>query len=85
VWAKLGPCWRVQKALDDQQIAYEIVTGPWLPRNRGVVIAGTGQRLYPAIRFEDGSWYRDESREMARAIAAGGLLEQAGRQVREPG
>ncbi len=70
---KFGPCWRVQNALDEQGIAYEIVRGPWLPRNRTAVIEGTGQPLYPAIRFEDGSWYRDESREMARAISEGRL------------
>jgi hypothetical protein len=78
-WTKFGPCWRVQKALDDQGIAYEVVPGPWRPRNRAVVIEGTGQPLYPAIRFEDGSWYRDESKEMARAIAEGRLTEQQGR------
>ena len=70
---KFGPCWRVQKALDDQGIAYEVVTGPLRPRNRTTVIEGTGQPLYPAIRFEDGSWYREESKEMARTISEGGL------------
>jgi hypothetical protein len=63
----------VQHALDEQGIAYEVVRGPWRPRNRAAVLEGTGQPLYPAIRFEDGSWYRDESREMARRIAAGRL------------
>jgi hypothetical protein len=43
-------------ALNDQGIAYEVVPGPWRPRNRTAVIAGTGQPLYPAIEFEDGSW-----------------------------
>lgn len=71
---KFGPCWRVQKALDDQCIPYEVVTGPWRPQNRTVVIEGTGQPLYPAIRFEDGSWYREESKEMARTISEGRLL-----------
>ena len=30
VWAKLSghPCWKVQKALDDEGIAYEVVKGP---------------------------------------------------------
>ena len=62
---KFGPCWRVQKALNDEGIAYEVVAGPWRPKNRTVVIEGTGQPLYPAILFEDGSWYRAESKEMA--------------------
>jgi hypothetical protein len=61
----------VQKALDDQGVAY--VPGPWRPKDRAAVIEGTGQPLYPAIRFEDGSWYRDESKEMARTINEGRL------------
>jgi hypothetical protein len=75
---RFGPCWRVQKALDEQGIAYEVVSGPWRPRNRTAVIEGTGQPFYPAIRFEDGRWYREESKEMARTIAAGRLVERAG-------
>ena len=29
-WLKIGshPCWKVQKALDDQGIEYEVVKGP---------------------------------------------------------
>jgi hypothetical protein len=42
---KFGPCWRVQKALDDQRIQYELVRGPWRPKGRVAVIAGTGQPL----------------------------------------
>jgi hypothetical protein len=76
LWTKFGPCWRVQKALDEQRIDYDVVKGPWRPRNRTVVIEGTGQPLYPAIRFENGSWYREESKEMARTIREGRLLEQ---------
>ena len=79
---KFGPCWRVQKALDDQGIAYEVVAGPWRPKQRTAVIDGTGQPLYPAIRFDDGSWYRDESKDMARTINAGRLLEKQGRDPR---
>ena len=31
MWAKFGghPCWKVQKALDDQGVEYEVVKGPW--------------------------------------------------------
>jgi hypothetical protein len=73
---KFGPCWKVQKALDDQGIAYEVVVGPRRPKNRTAVIEGTGQPLYPAIRFEDGSWYREESKETARTISEGRLMEK---------
>jgi hypothetical protein len=63
---KFGPCWRVQKALDDQRIPYEVVRGPWRPKERVALIEGTGQPLSPAIQFEDGGRYREESQDMAR-------------------
>jgi hypothetical protein len=36
VWVKLSgdPCWRVQKALDDAGVQYEIVKGPLRPGKR---------------------------------------------------
>ncbi|HYI75530.1 MAG TPA: hypothetical protein VEW90_09685 [Gaiellaceae bacterium] len=47
---------------------------PTLPRGRRKeVIGGTGQHHLPAIQFEDGTWYRDESPKMAERIAAGEL------------
>jgi hypothetical protein len=70
---RFGPCWRVQKALDDKGIAYEVVAGPWRPKNRTAVIEGTGQALYPAIQFENGSWYREESKDMSSTIRDGRL------------
>ena len=38
--ARFGPCWK--KALDDQGITYEVVRGPWRPRDRATVIEGHG-------------------------------------------
>ena len=73
---KFGPCWRVQNALDDQRIPYELVRGPSRPKQRVAVIAGTGQPLFPAVQFEDGGWYRDESRDMARTIREGHLFDE---------
>ena len=75
---KAGPCWRVQKALDDQRIDYEIVTGPLRPGKRLDLQQLSGQRLYPVIEFENGSVYRDESRAMAVAIRSGRLAEKRG-------
>jgi glutaredoxin len=80
-WAKLGghPCWRVQKALDDQGIEYEIVPGPWPSRKkRTEVIEHTGQSSYPAIEFDNGAWYREQSKDMERTIREGRLMEKAG-------
>jgi hypothetical protein len=69
----------VQKALDEQGIDYEIVKGP-LPgrKNRTAVIEGTGQAQYPAIQFENGTWYREQSKDMAQTITEGRLMEEAG-------
>jgi hypothetical protein len=81
VKVKGHPCWKVQKALDDQGIDYEVVSGPWPGRKkRTAVLEGSGQASYPAIEFEDGSWYREESKDMEATIRAGRLMEKAGSQ-----
>jgi hypothetical protein len=62
----------VQKALDEMGVEYEIVPESWPSRKkRTAVIQATGQSGLPAIELEDGTWYREESTEMARAIRAG--------------
>lgn len=76
-WLKSGPCWRVEKALKEMNIEYELAPGPSRPSRREKVLAHTGQKLYPAIEFENGTWYRDESREMAKTIRAGTLMDCA--------
>jgi glutathione S-transferase len=79
-WVKIGahPCWRVQKALDEQGIDYELVKGPLRPGKRADLERMSGQRKYPAIEFEDGRVYREESAEMAERIRAGKLFSPAG-------
>jgi glutaredoxin len=81
VWVKLGghPCWKVQKALDEQGIDYELVKGPNSRGKRDYLERLTGQRKYPVIEFEDGRAYRAESKEMAARIRSGQLLSDAGR------
>jgi hypothetical protein len=78
-WVKIKahPCWRIEKALMDMGIDYERVPGPRAKKDRTVVFAGTGQRLYPDIQFEDGSWYREEAKDMERTIREGRLMERA--------
>jgi glutathione S-transferase len=78
MWVKLSghPCWRVQKALDEQGIEYELVRGPVRHGKRDALEALSGQRKYPVIEFEDGSVYREESKEMAERIRSGRLFEQ---------
>jgi hypothetical protein len=74
-WVKLKghPCWRVEKALMDMGVEYERVPGPLGRSKRAVVKEGTGQEKYPAIQFEDGTWYREESKDMERRIREGRL------------
>jgi glutathione S-transferase len=74
-WAKLGPhpCWKVQKALDEAGVDYELVKGPLRSGKRDELEALSGQRKYPVIEFEDGSVYREESKDMAETIRAGQL------------
>ena len=87
IWIKVKghPCWKVQKALDDKGIAYEVAPGPWPRRKtRDAVREGTGQELYPAIEFEDGSWYREESKDMERVIREGRLMEKRTGATSEP-
>jgi hypothetical protein len=75
----LDSCWKVQSALDDQGIDYEIVKAPVYPRGRRTeVIELTGQHWLPAIEFADGSAYRAESKEMAEEISAGRLFDHVG-------
>ena len=81
VWVKTPghPCWDVQKALDAQGIEYTIDRGVWPSRKkRTAMIEHTGQPLYPAIEFENGTWYREQSKDMARTIREGRLMEKAG-------
>jgi glutathione S-transferase len=75
LWLKIGahPCWKVQKALDEQGIEYEIVKGPLRRGKRDELEKLSGQRIYPVIEMPDGEVYRAESDEMAARISTGGL------------
>jgi glutathione S-transferase len=75
MWVKIGahPCWKVQKALDEQGVDYEVVKEPL--RDRGQVEELSDQKKYPVIEFEDGRVYREESAEMAKRIRDGKLFD----------
>jgi hypothetical protein len=79
-WVKIKghPCWKVEKALGDMGIDYEVVSGPLRRSKRDDMEAHTGQRLYPAIEFENGTWYREQSKDMEQTIRAGKLMEKSG-------
>jgi len=79
-WVKLRghPCWKVQSALDEQGIEYELVKGPLRPGKRDDLERLSGQRKYPVIEFEDGRAYRADSNEMAERIRSGELFQDPG-------
>jgi hypothetical protein len=68
-------CWKVQRALDEQGIDYEIVKHGWIRGERPAVRELSGQKLLPVIEFEDGRSYRAESAEMAERVRAGQLFD----------
>jgi len=84
-WVKINahPCWKVQKALNEQEIPYELVKGPVRTGKRDELERLSGQRKYPVIEFPDGRIYREESKDMAARIRAGKLFDAAGEA--EPG
>ena len=55
---------------------HEVVKGPSRPRKRVDLQRLSGQKLYPVIEFENGSIYREESKDMAATIRAGKLDEK---------
>jgi glutaredoxin len=87
MWLKVDghPCWKVQKALDEQGIDYEVVKGPLRRGKRDELEQISGQRKYPTIEFEDGSTYRAESKDMAARIRDGKLFEGRGASAQPPG
>ena len=77
MWFKIDghPCWRVQKALDETGIDYELVKHPaFPPSRRGDVEALSGQRKLPVIEMSDGTVLREESSEMVQRITAGEVV-----------
>jgi glutaredoxin len=77
LWVKVSghPCWKVQKALDEQGIEYVVVKGPLRRSQRDALEKLSGQRQYPVIEFDDGTVYREESKDMAARIRRGDLLD----------
>jgi glutathione S-transferase len=77
LWVKgPHPCWKVQKALDEAGVNYEIVKEKYFgPREE--TVNRTGQKRFPWVEFEDGSVYREESKDMAQRINEGKLTEPA--------
>ena len=80
-FAKSGghPCWKVQKALHDAGIEYEVVKQPLRRWRRVELEQRSGQRLVPLIEFEDGTMLREESADLAARIRDGRLTTEPAR------
>lgn len=77
LWVKIGahPCWRVQKALDEAGVDYELVKHPSFPRSKRtayIELTG-GESTLPAIELEDGTLIRGESQDLATRVREGRL------------
>ncbi|MGB7588269.1 MAG: glutathione S-transferase N-terminal domain-containing protein [Solirubrobacterales bacterium] len=77
MWVKIGihPCWRVQKALDEAGVDYEVVQHPTVPRSKRtayIELTG-GQSALPAIELESGTVIREESKDLVKRIQEGRL------------
>jgi len=77
MWVKIGahPCWKVQKALDEAGVPYEIVKHPALPpRSKRTQLAEiSGQTMLPVLELEDGTVIREESKDLVVRIRSGQL------------
>jgi hypothetical protein len=76
-WVKIDahPCWRVQKALDDAGVEYEVVKHPPFRRSKRtayIELTG-GESALPAIELEDGTVIREESKDLAERVREGRL------------
>ena len=60
----------LKEELDEQGIRYEVVAGPWRPKNRTIVLEGTGQRAVPRHPIRGRQRCRDESKDDGAARSA---------------
>jgi glutaredoxin len=70
----LDMCWRVQRALVDEGIDFEMVKHGYGKSHREEIKQMTGQKWLPVVEFGDGSVYRAQTDEMVARIRAGELL-----------
>jgi glutathione S-transferase len=70
---EMDPCWKVEKALKEQGVDYEVVKEGWgkSEKSRADVIELSGQKLLPVIEVPGGEVYRAESDDMAARVRDG--------------
>ncbi len=67
----LDACWKVERALKEQGIEYEVVKHGYLKGNRPEIVELSGQKALPVLELSDGTAYRAESSDMAARVRAG--------------
>jgi glutathione S-transferase len=67
----LDACWRVQRALDEQGVEYEVVKHGFGKGKRPKIEALSGQSKLPVLEVQGGEVYREESKEMAARVRSG--------------
>jgi len=69
----LDACWKVERALKEQGVPYEVVKHGWTKSQsaRAEVIDLSGQKLLPVIETPGGEVYRAESDDMAARVRNG--------------
>ena len=68
-------CWRMQKALDEQGVDYEIVKHGFgkSEKSRSDVVEMSGQKYVPVLELADGTVYREETDDMIAKLKSGDL------------
>ena len=74
----MDACWKVQRALDENQIEYEVVKHGFGKGKRPAVESLSGQSKLPVLELPDGEVYRAESDEMAARVRSGALTGKPG-------
>ncbi|MCW3012193.1 MAG: hypothetical protein JWO90_2597 [Solirubrobacterales bacterium] len=69
----LDACWKVERALKEQGVPYEVVKHGFGKGGRPEVVALSGQKKLPVLELADGTAYRAESSDMAARVRAGEL------------
>ncbi len=70
---EMDACWKVEKALKEQGIPYEVVKHGYGKGSRPDVEKLSGQSKLPVLELADGEVYRAESSDMAARVRAGGI------------
>lgn len=69
----LDACWKVERALREQNIPYEVVKHGFGKGQRPAVQELSGQSKLPVLELADGEVYRAESADMAARVREGGI------------